>query len=712
MTGGAWRRLTRAPGVGLAVVVHLHLLLFALAAIVALTMPDHGFVAADAGDAVVLHGWDGSATRVARDAPVAISSVAGSLTVRAAELIPDYMPPGGRRAVAGFFHDRDRLGTIARRADARATYAGRAPLRLLHGRRRLGDLPLDVWLLGIQAVAIGTLGWWMRLTAPRSLGAWMFGLSCDGVMLAGLSGAVFDARALTADGGLLWAMQILNLVGSNLCATGLMAVFLYLPRPIAPRWVGPACIAAAAVLGVAEGAGLLSLAWFYALLAAPNLAMLAAVLTQWRAAGGDPKARAVLRSVGASSFAGGALLGCGMAIPALFGTPSIASDGMTIFPLALIYGTIAFGIAGARLFLLDTWSYRLAVGAAAALLLLGADALIVRFLDLERPVALAIALLAVGYAYFPLRAGIWRWVTGAGPLARDTLVRQAALVAFAPDVRARRDGWRALLHRVFAPLEIVAGEDTPGVRIERSGEILAIPATVDSEALRLRFARQGTRLFSPADADVARELVGLAREAAAARNSYMSGVHEERRRIARDLHDDVSGLLLTGLHRAQVEEMRGDVRQALGEIRTMVSSLADGARPLDDVLADIRHEAATRLAAAGIALAWQLPPESAPPVTLDYARARALTASLREMVTNVVKHARAAELRVAVVRDAHALVVVVADDGGAAVAASARAPGSGRGLPNVAQRFAELGGDCRIEPDATGFRLRLTLPLC
>lgn len=242
--------------------------------------------------------------------------------------------------------------------------------------------------------------------------------------------------------------------------------------------------------------------------------------------------------------------------------------------------------------------------------------------------------------------------------------------------------------------------------------MLRLPATADSESLALRFARHGTRLFSLEDADVARELVSLVREAAAARNSYMSGVHEERRRIARDLHDDVSGLLLTGLHRTGAGDMRGDVQAALAEIRIMVSSLADGAKSLDDILADLRHEAATRLAAAGIALAWQLPAEAGPPVPLDYARARALTSSLREMVTNVIRHSRAGTMEVVVERDAAGLVIVIANDGpkdgGAALADATR--GTGRGLANVAQRIEEIGGRCQIEPGAAGFRIRLTMP--
>ena len=713
MIGKGWDRLRRSPGASLVLAANAILLLFVIAAECALAMPENDIVIADAGATVTVDGPGGVYVRVPRDQRVTVASRAGAVTTRAVELLPDFAPSGEWRAVARFFADRDRLLAIVQAPDARlilstSPTAAVIPLRLRH--RTLADLPPDFWLLGIQAVAIGLLGWWLRLTAASSAGARMFAHSCDGVLLAAMSGAVFDARALAADGTLLWSMQVLNFAGSNLCATGLMGLFLYLPRPLAPRWVGPAAALAAVLLGIVEGVGLVPLRWFYILLIVPNLVLLAAVAFQWQASRGDPGARAVIRLIGAGTFAGAAMLCGAMAAPALFDVPSIASDGATIVPLGLIYGAIAFGIAGTRLFALDRWSYRLALGAGAVLALLAVDALIARLLEVEGPAALVIALLAVGYAYLPLRSWVWRRITRTEALSRETLVRQTALVAFAADPRTRHAGWRALLERVFAPLDIAPGDAIDGVAIGGGGETLHIPATPDSEALRLRYARGGTRLFSPADADVGRELVSLVQAASAARNSYMTGVREERQRIARDLHDDVSGLLLSGMHRTDIALVREDLHQAMTEIRSMVSSLAEEARPLDHVLADIRHEMATRLAAVGIELVWNLVTAPAFAVGLDYARARALTASLRESVTNVIKHAHASQLRVDATCEDGALVLHMADDGGAACGIVAPS-GSGRGLANMRQRLEEIGGSCRVELGAAGFAIRMTMPL-
>ena len=290
-----------------------------------------------------------------------------------------------------------------------------------------------------------------------------------------------------------------------------------------------------------------------------------------------------------------------------------------------------------------------------------------------------------------------------------------ALAAFAATAPARRAGWRDLLDRMFEPLEIAPLEPPVAeVELRDEGGELLIPATADDGALRLRFARRGNRLFARDDVAIARELVTLSTEAARARAEYARGVTDERQRIARDLHDDVSGLLLTGLHRTEVDQVHGDLRQALGEIRTMVASLAGRSQPLSVVLADLRFETAARLEAAGLRLDWPVSADgAAPDPELGYAHHKALTSALREVVTNAIRHSGGSRLAIRCLHDGQAVQLDVADDGigHLANAVQSRERGGGHGLGNVGQRLAELGGGCAIVPGETGFRLVLSLPL-
>lgn len=703
----------RRPGLRLLVESHVLFALFVAALLTALSIPRFGVLAEPAGEAIRIVLPRGEAVTVPRDADVEVSAGAQRLAAPARTFQPDFVPDGARPAVRRFYAERDEILRIATLPGARVSVAG-DEAALAPAQRGLADLPQDFWLLGLQALLVGMIGAWVRSAAPpRDPRAAMFAASCAGIVLAGLSGAVFDTRDLAAPGQLLQAAMTVNFIGSNLSAAGLLALFLATPEPLGPRRAGPLLLSCAVAAGLLQGLGFLPLWTFYGLLVVQTLGLPVVLAMQYARSKRDATARASLRWIGATTFAGGAFVTTGMAAPALLGLPSPGSDGSTIVPLLIVYGGIAFGIAGRRMFELDAWSYRLAAGATATLALLLADALLINLLAFTRPVALALALVAVGYLYVPLRGAILGRINRSASLAGPDLFRMAGKVAFAPDASQRRLAWRQLLDRLYQPLEIVAGgTQNAAPHLLGGGEALAVPAAAGEEALLLRHAGNGAKLFSPADVATLRELVALLEGADEARAAYARGVTEERRRIARDLHDDVSGLLLTGLHREDLGQVRGDVQQALGEIRAMVSSLAGHAQPLGLVLADCRYEASGRLAGAGIALDW--PPDlacEAEERVIEYARHKALVSALREVVTNAIRHSGASRMTVSASVGPDRLTLLARDDGRGFAGASRRAGSGGHGLGNLAQRLSEIGGGCTIDPLAEGFAVRLEMPL-
>ncbi|MDB5674295.1 MAG: sensor histidine kinase, partial [Sphingomonas bacterium] len=95
-------------------------------------------------------------------------------------------------------------------------------------------------------------------------------------------------------------------------------------------------------------------------------------------------------------------------------------------------------------------------------------------------------------------------------------------------------------------------------------------------------------------------------------------------------------------------------------------------------------------------------------VVLDYTHHKALASSVREVVSNVIKHAGASALVVTMAIDDGALTLTIADDG-----AGAKACGTvtGHGLGNIAARLEEIGGSCAASADADGFRVVLRMPV-
>ncbi|RYD61251.1 MAG: hypothetical protein EOP58_15100 [Sphingomonadales bacterium] len=183
-----------------------------------------------------------------------------------------------------------------------------------------------------------------------------------------------------------------------------------------------------------------------------------------------------------------------------------------------------------------------------------------------------------------------------------------------------------------------------------------------------------------------------------ARDAYMRGVAKERARIAQDLHDDVSARLLTSLHRRSADMMRKDVREAMADIRTIVADTAQTWRPMEEVLADIRFETMNRLEAYDIALDWPVLDAPQTSYVIDYATARHLLSIVRELLSNVAKHAEASRVSVEVEVDAGRLKLRISDDG---IGLNAEAEW-GNGLLNTSRRAALIKGDFHIRRGEVG----------
>lgn len=216
-------------------------------------------------------------------------------------------------------------------------------------------------------------------------------------------------------------------------------------------------------------------------------------------------------------------------------------------------------------------------------------------------------------------------------------------------------------------------------------------------------------------------------------------VAEERLRIARDLHDLLGHslslitlkaelsrrIIATDAERAERElaELEAVARQSLSDVREAVAGYRQ-----PDLAAEL---AAARqlLTAAGIACLINAPRLTPLPGDVD----AALAWTVREGITNVVKHAGAGAAAITVTSGKDATVAEITDDGGRLAARPARAPvpaparevtpaeaapadlqlrRAGSGLAGLAERVKELGGELTAGPrQPHGFRLRVCIPV-
>jgi signal transduction histidine kinase len=186
----------------------------------------------------------------------------------------------------------------------------------------------------------------------------------------------------------------------------------------------------------------------------------------------------------------------------------------------------------------------------------------------------------------------------------------------------------------------------------------------------------------------------------------------ERGRIARELHDTIGhNLTALSLHlelaghrcdgeaREAVLQSQRLTRTILGDVRAVVSAFDE--RVITDVPAALRELVqGFERPCAHLALRGDL-------ALADAATAHALVRCVQEMLTNVLKHASAANVWVDVSREGSWVEARVTDDGAQTAPAS---PG-GRGLAGMTGRLAELGGELAItRPPVGGWTVTARLP--
>jgi signal transduction histidine kinase len=186
-------------------------------------------------------------------------------------------------------------------------------------------------------------------------------------------------------------------------------------------------------------------------------------------------------------------------------------------------------------------------------------------------------------------------------------------------------------------------------------------------------------------------LGGAAREIHAYwRGLAQAAVQEERRRLARDLHDGLAQELAYIGGRASAvgaDDLTAAAARALDESRRAIAALTlTREEPLDLAVAEAAEDVALR-AGARVRL------ELAPGIRRPPAVQEALLRVVREAVTNAVRHGRAQVVRIDL-SNGKGVRLRIADDGVGFDAAAG--DGTGFGLVSMRERVAALGGELRL----------------
>jgi signal transduction histidine kinase len=260
---------------------------------------------------------------------------------------------------------------------------------------------------------------------------------------------------------------------------------------------------------------------------------------------------------------------------------------------------------------------------------------------------------------------------------------------------------------------------------ERVKAMIAVPIILDGQLLGVIYgANRSDAQFGDRTAQALERIAVRAAAAQVvaerARHAAEVAVHEERRRLALELHDTVGAMLFTlraGIQRLSDEpQLDPETRSRVSVIEHQAIEAAAALRGSLRVLSAPPEQVALGVALRGHCRAFiERTGASARHITLTElpplapSRIRVLSDFAREALLNVEKHARAQSIVVSVFAVREGLAVSVSDDG--VGLADGHDGHEGLGLAAMAERLGQVGGTLTIgRNDDGGVTVQAWLP--
>ncbi|MFP3979179.1 ATP-binding protein [Marinobacter sp. KMM 10035] len=574
------------------------------------------------------------------------------------------------------------------------TEAGNTTELTVLPERPIATLGYEFWLFNL----FGLIAWNVSLAVwairPRETAARLLCASGAGFFFATLFNSIYLSREIALPQDLFLVLTRANHLGLAIMLFSLLALMAYYPRRISRP--SPAIYLIPLFIFYQANETFQWIEWplhtYYLPVLMLYLAGIVVAVYQWRMSAQVPLDRAALKWMLVSIFI---IMGLGLAIYflplVLFGEAAFPQWAM-VGTASLLYIGFAFGIVRYRLFDVDRWWLAIWAWFLAGLAIVVVDFALISAINIHPSAALAIAVIAVGWIYFPLRQIAWEKLHPDAPDPDDLLTSQVERIVQAMPPQRTDHSWMRLLIDAYKPANTnISSKKTESVSLYDNGAVMVVPLLLTVGAVHLTLPNHGRRLFSLKDRKHTEGLLVIAKRILAAHEGERIAVQQERERIVRDLHDNVGGHLLTLLRRAPSKEFEQPAHKALKALRESMRIL-DG-NPLQDLtvcLQDMKAEVEEKLIDTNIALSWR---QSLNDDSLEITMRQAININhiLSEAVNNAVEHADSKHIQIRFEIDDKSLALTIVNDGATRINPETKLM-RGRGLNNMSVRASELGG--------------------
>ncbi|MDX1796778.1 MAG: hypothetical protein R3219_08625 [Hydrogenovibrio sp.] len=263
-----------------------------------------------------------------------------------------------------------------------------------------------------------------------------------------------------------------------------------------------------------------------------------------------------------------------------------------------------------------------------------------------------------------------------------------------------------LLSKMLPQRYFRMGEPLAQTGLNEDQTLLRVPELLGSGHYCLEMPKK-KKYYSQQDVDWANHLLQIGQAIEHAKRLRQVGVQEERQRIRRDLHDELTQDLIALIRQADDTQQRKLAQDAMQSLKNILSGLSGEETTLGELLTMVQAQARERLLESDFSLDWyekQIEDDRA----VEPRFASNLLKIFKEASCNILKHNAPTEVKV-VIRQVDDVLEIRVEN--SLVPGKDKFASNRLGVSTMKSRASELGGYLEVSTQEGRFILQMVLPI-